>query len=170
MSVELNIFRTKLAEFRKKHNLSYQQIGDSINITRGHVCKIENGDSYPSVAVLIKLAKYMNVPLYYLFMPTEKMNNRFFIEKVEKSLAESKWRLEELQKHTGINYFRLNDFMKENINLTREEIKKIAELLKIEEENSLNLKFGLFEALLNEFQFEESQIGNLMEYVQSNVK
>ncbi|MCK4259148.1 MAG: helix-turn-helix transcriptional regulator [Halanaerobiales bacterium] len=170
MSVELDIFRTKLAEFRKKHDLSYQQIGESIGFTRGHICKIENGDSLPSIKILISLAKYMNVPFYYLFMPTEKMNNQFFIEKVENKLTALKWRLEELQKHTGINYFRLNDFMKENINLTREETEKIAEVLKIEEENSLNLKFGLFEALLDEFQFEESQIGNLMEYVQSNMK
>ncbi len=112
----------------------------------------------------------MKVPLYYLFMPTEKMNQYSLIEKVEERLKEYDWRLEELHKQTSINYFRLNDFMQENITLTDEEIKQIAKVLDIQVENSLTEKFGLFEGLLNEFGFEEAQVSNLMEYVKSNVK
>ncbi len=35
MSFELDIFRAKLAAFREKYNLSFQELADNIGVTRG---------------------------------------------------------------------------------------------------------------------------------------
>ncbi|AZR73414.1 hypothetical protein BBF96_08470 [Anoxybacter fermentans] len=170
MTEELKILGEKLAQYRDRHGLTLQDVGKAIGVSKGHASKLENGNANPSFNTLIKIAEFMKIPLYYLFMPTEEMNRRKFIEMVNKRLEELKWDLEKLQKATGINYFRLADFMQGNNTPTVGEMKKIASALEINFENILELKFGLFENLLLEFGLNDSQINNLIEYIKTHMK
>ncbi|WP_260508244.1 helix-turn-helix transcriptional regulator [Cytobacillus firmus] len=46
-------FSSKIKEERQKHNMSQQQLGEKLNISRQSISKWERGESYPSIELLI---------------------------------------------------------------------------------------------------------------------
>lgn len=51
----------KLAELRKKHNLTQQELGDILCVSYQTISKWENGVVYPDISYLPKLSSYFNV-------------------------------------------------------------------------------------------------------------
>ena len=56
-------FSSKIKEERQKHNMSQQQLGDKLHISRQSVSKWERGESYPSIELLIKLSELFDITL-----------------------------------------------------------------------------------------------------------
>ena len=56
-------FSSKIKEERQKNNLSQQQLGDKLNISRQSISKWERGESYPSIELLIKLSDLFGITL-----------------------------------------------------------------------------------------------------------
>lgn len=60
------IFGKRLKELRKQANLTQQQLGNSIGVTKVSICCYENGTRTPTLDTLIDLADSLNTPLTYL--------------------------------------------------------------------------------------------------------
>ncbi len=59
-------FGAILKQLRKNHNLTQQELGSRIGISKAVISKYENGMSYPTFDMLIKIADYFKVTIDYL--------------------------------------------------------------------------------------------------------
>lgn len=66
-----------IAELRTKHNLTQQQLGDKIFISRKSISKWENGNGLPSIDLLLPLSDILNVSL------EELLEGKFLNKNVE---------------------------------------------------------------------------------------
>ncbi|AZR72168.1 hypothetical protein BBF96_01410 [Anoxybacter fermentans] len=170
MTEELKILGKKLVRYRKKYGLTLEDVGKVIGISKSHISKLENGNANPLFKTLLRIAKFMNVPVYYLFMPIEEMNHQNFVDRVKRRLEELEWDLEKLQELTRINYLCLVDMMEGNVTLTANEMEQIAEVLDLEMKSFQEMKLELFEDLLLEFGLNNSQISNIISYLKEHLK
>ena len=170
MPDELAFLAQKIAEFREKHRLTYQELGEATGVDKSHVHRIENMAVFPSLKFLIRLAEYMNVPLFYLFLPTEKLNQRHLANQIKTRLKELGWTEEELAEKTNISALRLMDFEQENASPTLDEWNVLQEILKLKQEpDFLTMKFNLLKNLLEDLGLKEAQIENILSYIRNNV-
>lgn len=56
-----------IAYYRKKNGLTQMQLAEKINISRTHMSRIETAECAPSVDVILKIAKILNVNPMDLF-------------------------------------------------------------------------------------------------------
>lgn len=59
-------FGTVLKQLRKSHNLTQQELGSHIGLSKAVISKYENGMGYPTFDVLILIADYFSVTTDYL--------------------------------------------------------------------------------------------------------
>ena len=60
------IFGKRLRELRKQANMTQQQLGDTVGVTKVSICCYENGTRTPTLDTLILLADNLNTSLSYL--------------------------------------------------------------------------------------------------------
>ncbi len=60
------IFSLRLSALRKAHNLTLQQLGDAISLTKSAVGNLEHNRKKPSLDIVCALADYFNVSIDYL--------------------------------------------------------------------------------------------------------
>ena len=130
------VITQKIAQFKKENNLSYQDIGDATGVNKSHIYRIIKMDTYPSFKFLIRLAQFMDLPLYYLFMPSEEFIQQKFINKVCRRLKELDLQPTGLAEKTDISFLRVKDILNKSASPTPEEIKTIYRVLQIEDESN----------------------------------
>ncbi len=59
-------FSIVLKQLRKSHNLTQEELGKQIGLSKAVVSKYENGMGYPTFDVLIEIAQYFSVTTDYL--------------------------------------------------------------------------------------------------------
>lgn len=59
-------FGTILKQLRKSHNLTQQELGLHIGLSKAVISKYENGMGYPTFDILILIADYFSVTTDYL--------------------------------------------------------------------------------------------------------
>ena len=59
-------FGIVLKQLRKSHNLTQEELGKQIGLSKAVVSKYENGVGYPTFDVLIEIAQYFSVTTDYL--------------------------------------------------------------------------------------------------------
>ncbi len=59
-------FGIVLKQLRKSHNLTQEELGKQIGLSKAVVSKYENGMGYPTFDVLIEIAQYFSVTTDYL--------------------------------------------------------------------------------------------------------
>ena len=64
-------FSQRLLELRKQNNLTQEQLGKQINVSRYAILTYEKTKSYPDVEGLIALADYFKVSTDYLLGRTD---------------------------------------------------------------------------------------------------
>ena len=64
-------FSQRLLELRKQNNLTQDQLGKQINVSRYAILTYEKAKSYPDVEGLIALADYFKVSTDYLLGRTD---------------------------------------------------------------------------------------------------
>ena len=103
------VFGKRLKEIRKKNNITQQQLGDMVGVTKVSICCYENGTRTPTLETLIDLANSLNVHLNYLLgidalaIDEENKNNTLNIAKDEIDL------IKELRKHIKLYEKMLDD-------------------------------------------------------------
>lgn len=55
-----------LKRLRKSHNLTQQELGSSVGLSKAVVSKYENGLGYPTFDTLIRIAEYFGVTTDYM--------------------------------------------------------------------------------------------------------
>ena len=61
------ILGKRLKELRKQANLTQQELGKAVGVTKVSICCYENGTRTPTLDTLKDLADNLNIPLSYLF-------------------------------------------------------------------------------------------------------
>lgn len=166
---ELTILAHKIAEFREKHRLTYQELGEATGVDKSHVHRIENMAVFPSLKFLMRLAEFMNVPLFYLFLPSEKLNKEHLAARMKIRMKELGWTIDDLAEKTDISTLRLMDFEQSNASPTIEEMTALRNALELNDDTDyLEVKFNLLKSLLEDLGLKDAQIENLVSYVKFN--
>ena len=55
------LFKEKLKQLRKEANLTQEELGDKVFVSRSTIAKYETGLLYPSQDILVKLASVFNI-------------------------------------------------------------------------------------------------------------
>ncbi|HPF82647.1 MAG TPA: helix-turn-helix transcriptional regulator [Bacilli bacterium] len=86
-------FGERLANTRKKSNLTQEQLAALLNVTRQTISKWESNEFYPETDKLISLTKILDVSLDYLLLgKEEKISNNqstIYIESEDSSIVSS---------------------------------------------------------------------------------
>lgn len=61
----------RIRELRKKKNLTGEQLGDMVGITKGYVSELESGKNTPGGKLLAALAQALGVRVYELFLDAD---------------------------------------------------------------------------------------------------
>ncbi|MFX4261492.1 helix-turn-helix transcriptional regulator [Pelotomaculum propionicicum] len=59
--------QNKLRMLRKMNDLTQEQLGEALGVTRHTILAIENGKYEPSVALALKIALFFKMPLEEIF-------------------------------------------------------------------------------------------------------
>jgi len=59
--------KNKLRLLRNIHELTQEQLGNALGVTRHTIMAIENGRYEPSIALALKIAAYFKLPLEEIF-------------------------------------------------------------------------------------------------------
>lgn len=78
---ELIMLKNRLKELRKEKGFNQEEVGDAIGVTKVSICCYENGNRFPSLESIIKLANYFNVSMDYL------LGRDLFIEEREEFIS-----------------------------------------------------------------------------------
>lgn len=116
------LFGKRLKELRKQSNMTQQELGDIINVTKVSICCYEKGTRIPSLETLIDLSNLFKVDLDYLIG-----NDAYVVgeEKAEYGLKMANKEIElikELRKHIDI-YSRLIDEPKRMLELIEKKVR-----------------------------------------------
>lgn len=86
------MIQLKLAELRKKNNLTQQELGDILNVSDKTISKWENGVVSPDISVLPQISAYFGVsvdallglvPLEQVYRPSNSGAARYWEERLE---------------------------------------------------------------------------------------
>lgn len=168
---ELKVLVQKILEFKDKNKLSYEKMGNSIGIDKAHLNRIVKMTTHPSFSFLVRLANFMKLPLYSLFIPSEEMSRRELAEKINKRMQDLKWTLKVFVEKTNIPLLRLKDILQGDLSLTTEEKQTLTTILGLEEEVNYNeIKLNHLKNLLHDLGLKDNQIDNVMNYVTDNIE
>ena len=87
-------FGTVLKQLRKSHNLTQEELGSRIGLSKAVVSKYENGIGYPTFYMLIKISDYFGVTTDYLLGVAKSKTidvsslNETQIETIQRIIAE----------------------------------------------------------------------------------
>lgn len=169
--LEFMIFVNKALEFKEKSNLTYQEIGEAIGVNRSHVQRVFNMQTFPSFQFLIRLARFMKVPLFSLLIPPETLLQQELADKINGRLKELNWDTDDLSSNTGISPLHLNDILNAETPLTDAERTTIMGILDIEDEfSTLEIKENILKGILADMGLKTSQIDNILRYVNDSLK
>lgn len=111
----------RIREQRKKHNLTQEELGNLINVTKVSICCYENGTRTPTLETLKVLAETFNVDINYLLgndsYEVAENNSEYGIYMSEEEINFIK----EIRKHDNI-YKRMIDDPKRFVELINKKI------------------------------------------------
>lgn len=170
---EFRALTQKIAEFKKKNYLTYQQIADAIGVDKSHVHRVVNMDTSPSLKFLLRLARYMKLPVFSLFIPTENIIAEDTAANIQLAMENQRLDLQTLEEQTNISILRLMDIIKGNSVPTAEEFSSLADILQLAENqwiNTYEVKLNLLQNIISDLGLNEEQITNILEYIDNSSK
>ncbi len=70
--------KNKLRLLRRMNDLTQEQLGEALGVTRHTILAIENGKYEPSIALALKIALYFKLPLEEIFwLESEKGDGKY---------------------------------------------------------------------------------------------
>lgn len=66
-----NIFSSRLKQLRKDNNLTLQELGTNLNVTKQTTSRWETGDRLPTIELLVSISNYYQVSIDYLLGVTD---------------------------------------------------------------------------------------------------
>ncbi|MCK4257856.1 MAG: helix-turn-helix transcriptional regulator [Halanaerobiales bacterium] len=168
---ELKILIQKIIEFKEKNKLSYEKMGNNIGIDKAHLNRIVKMSTHPSFSFLVRLAHFMKIPLYSLFIPSEEMSRQEFANKVNEHTKELNRNPEVLAEKTNIPLLRLRDILSGDLSPTIKEKNALTNALSLEEEIDYSeIKLNHLKLILNDLGLKNKQSDNVIQYVKDNIE
>ena len=100
-----NVFANKLKELRERANLSYQEVGDEVGLTKQSIYKFEKGKANPSSDTVLKLSDFFRVPIEEFYrMPNGSRVSFNNIQYREEQNIPNKEKVEEQIRTDVVNY------------------------------------------------------------------
>jgi len=87
MQLEIKDLGAAIKRARLEKNLTQERLAEIINITPIHIKQLESGSRKPSVDVLYKLAKTLNMSIDEVFFP-EKTDCKELIHKIQRGMSD----------------------------------------------------------------------------------
>ncbi|MCK4259627.1 MAG: helix-turn-helix transcriptional regulator [Halanaerobiales bacterium] len=167
---EFQVLAQKITAFKKENKLTYEQIGNALGVNRSHIHRIINMETFPSLKFVIRLAGFMKLPLYTLFIPSEEMCRKKLTDEVNNRLRELDWNPDKLEEKTKIPLLHLLDILHGDSSPTVEEHKTLINILELEEGiNYQEVKLDIIKSLLSDLEVESSNIDSVLQYVKDNI-
>lgn len=168
---ESRVLAKKIVDFKKRNNLTYQQLGEALEVDKSYLNRVAKLNSYMSLPVLIRLANYMGIPLYALFMPSEELIREDFVETVKKQMNALGLLIDDLAIKTGISPIRVMEILDGNSSITNTEYDLLTEALnipykKLYREDQLTL----LETIIHGLDLPESKKENVIKYIKENLE
>lgn len=76
------MFNERLRELRRRRKMSQGELADAAGINRSYLSMIENGHSSPTMEVVERLAKALNVPIWQLTAAVEERHYTYDTDEV----------------------------------------------------------------------------------------
>lgn len=168
---ECKVLAQKIIEFKEKNKLTYQKIGEELGLDKSYLNRVVKLDTFPSLPVLIRLAKLMQIPLYALFMPSDHLLRQEFVETAKAKMAEMKLNYDQLGEKTEISPIRLMDIFDGNSVTTQEERTALSVVLDVNENAVIQEdKMALLESLITGLDLQDTQKENVLRYIKDNLR
>lgn len=162
---ECKVLSQKIVEFKKKNKLTYQQIGEALGVDKSYINRVVKLDSYPSLPVLIQLAKFMRIPLYALFLPSDELIRQEFIHEAQIQMENMKLSFDELGRTTSLSPIRLMEIFDGKSMLTNEERTLLTSALDIPENLIYQIdKISILENVVNDLDLQDSRKETILKY------
>ena len=106
-----NIFGARLKEIRKAKNMSQAELAEAVGTSQSRIADYEAGKTFPTVPVIIRIAKFLNVSADYLLGLTDNPQpwNNDLPESVRRQLEEYEKLKEKYQELKAFMQRFLND-------------------------------------------------------------
>ncbi len=167
---ESKILAKRIVEFKNKNNLTYQQLGEALDVDKSYLNRVVKMNSHMSMPVLINLARYMKIPLYALFMPSEKMMREEFMEAVESKMDKYQISVDKLGEISGISPIRLVEILEGESVVTAKEYGLLAEALHLEKPSYQDENLELLESLIYNLPMSIGKKDSVIKYIKENLE
>ncbi len=167
---ESKILAKRICEFKAKNSLTYQQLGDALGVDKSYLNRVVKMVSHMSMPVLIRLAKYMGIPLYVLLMPSEEMIRTEFVETLKLQMSEKNISTDELGETSGISPIRLIEILQGDSIITYKEYELLAEALQIEAPSYQADNLELLETLIFNLPMQDNKKDSVIQYIKENLE
>ena len=69
------MMQTRMAEYRKQHKVTQEELADAVNVTRQTIISLENGKYKASLVLAHKIAQYFQVTIEEMFLFDKEEEN-----------------------------------------------------------------------------------------------
>ena len=76
----------RLLQYRKKHNLSQEELAAKIGVSRQAISKWERGNGFPEVSLLLPLCKELEITVNEL-LSGERVSEEEYLKKAEENMV-----------------------------------------------------------------------------------
>lgn len=168
---EFKVLVQKITEYKKNNNLTFEKLARDLEVDKSHLYRVINMKTYPSFNFLIRLAEVMQIPLYFLFVPSEEMIREENLEKIDQRIKELGWDHNQIAEQTGIPEVRIMNILHRNSSPTREEMNSLTTILALKDGiNYQEVKLNLIKNFLNDLDLNNQQTDKILGYIKDNVE
>jgi transcriptional regulator with XRE-family HTH domain len=121
----------KLLEERKRRGYTLKEVGEGIGTSGQYISQLERGERKPSLENYLGLIRFFGVE--FGFFLDEETDDKEIIGNEIRSLREKrKWDIGDLRDQSGVDFFRIGRAENGEIELSEEELQKIAVALDVD--------------------------------------
>ena len=140
------LFSARIKELRLERNLTCEELGKIMGVSKVSVWQWENNINYPNNKILIKLTNFFNVTSDYLLgLPNSNINLSFGVSQKIKHLREkNKKSQEELASSLNVKRYTVSDWENERTEPNIESIIKLCKIFNVSADYLLGIETSNF--------------------------
>lgn len=121
----------KIAEERKRRGLTQKEVGKGIGTSGAYISQLENGEREPSLKNYLSLISFFGLDINY-FLDIDIDEKEVIGREIQNLRKKRGMDIGELRDKTNVDFFRIGRAENGEIELTEEELKKIADCLEVD--------------------------------------